>query len=407
MKTYLVLNSSCFLWHNRSNGLMYDSAGNNLYMFECNKRINSACENLSDILNLYSIEINNKQLQDKKFENWLKKIIDLNMGQFLNKEDDQPKPISLPPLLVLEGNIYEPDKIKYESVNDILTYLHEVSIHIDDERDVLSLKTNKPADYSKNIENRLTVNDLANILIKIKNPELKSINLISKNILTRPDLNEIISLLLGLDINIYFLFTSSVILSESALLSKIEGKNISLQVICKPCDDLAKIERILVENKLDFQLIINVISEEEYEIVEEKIAVLESSDIEIKPVYDGKNLDFFEKYVFIAEEDIQECNLSKREVFANRALNTNFFGKLTIMPDGETYANINHPPIGNILKDSIYEILYKEMSEGTSWRMTRDSGQPCKDCLYRYLCPPPSNYELVIGKLNLCHINKS
>lgn len=26
------------------------------------------------------------------------------------------------------------------------------------------------------------------------------------------------------------------------------------------------------------------------------------------------------------------------------------------------------------------------------------------DCIYQWLCPSPSNYELVIGQPNLCHI---
>lgn len=29
---------------------------------------------------------------------------------------------------------------------------------------------------------------------------------------------------------------------------------------------------------------------------------------------------------------------------------------------------------------------------------------PCNACIYQWLCPSPSNYELAIGKPNLCHV---
>ena len=48
--------------------------------------------------------------------------------------------------------------------------------------------------------------------------------------------------------------------------------------------------------------------------------------------------------------------------------------------------------------------VFQEMKQGKMWHWTRDSLPACKECLYKYLCPSPSNYELVIGKPNLCHV---
>lgn len=55
-------------------------------------------------------------------------------------------------------------------------------------------------------------------------------------------------------------------------------------------------------------------------------------------------------------------------------------------------------------EEKISELVFKEMKNGKAWFLTRDKVSPCKDCLFRYLCPSPSNYELVIGKPNLCHV---
>ena len=84
-------------------------------------------------------------------------------------------------------------------------------------------------------------------------------------------------------------------------------------------------------------------------------------------------------------------------------INKNDFGRLTVLPDDKIYANVNHAEIGVMGKDTIASVLYKEMTEGHSWLRIRDQ-KPCCDCIYQWLCPSPSNYELAIGKPNLCHV---
>ena len=73
------------------------------------------------------------------------------------------------------------------------------------------------------------------------------------------------------------------------------------------------------------------------------------------------------------------------------------------MPNGDVYANLNHPLLGNIYVDSILEIVHREIDKGLSWFRIRNQG-PCNGCVYQWLCPSPSNYEMEIGKSNLCHV---
>ena len=95
--------------------------------------------------------------------------------------------------------------------------------------------------------------------------------------------------------------------------------------------------------------------------------------------------------------------LTKREVYSNQKINNIDFGRITILPNGAIYANVNHPPIGD-LRDKIHDVLYNELKFGRSWLQIRDM-EPCCHCVYQFLCPPPSNYELVIGRPNLCHVH--
>lgn len=48
------------------------------------------------------------------------------------------------------------------------------------------------------------------------------------------------------------------------------------------------------------------------------------------------------------------------------------FGKITILPNGDVYANLNHPSLGNIHVNNIQEILHKEVEEGKSWFRVRN-----------------------------------
>lgn len=75
------------------------------------------------------------------------------------------------------------------------------------------------------------------------------------------------------------------------------------------------------------------------------------------------------------------------------------------MPNGDVYANLNHPTLGNINMHSIHEIVDKEIKEGLSWFRIRNQA-PCNECIYQWLCPSPSNYEISIGKPNLCHVKQ-
>ena len=145
-------------------------------------------------------------------------------------------------------------------------------------------------------------------------------------------------------------------------------------------------------------------SEEEYERAELISVKYSLEQYEIRPLFDGHNIGFFERNVFLTEEDIKTQNLSRREVFAHQTINTNYFGRLTVTSDGNIYANINMKPLGKV-GDNLADLIEKEFTEGESWFRTRDVLDKCCKCLYRYLCPSPSDYELKIGQSNLCVLN--
>ncbi|WP_368163597.1 TIGR04150 pseudo-rSAM protein, partial [Bacteroides cellulosilyticus] len=136
----------------------------------------------------------------------------------------------------------------------------------------------------------------------------------------------------------------------------------------------------------------------------DRLILPENILIQIRPFYNGSNYNFFHDFVFFDLQDILVEPIDRKTIFRHKVLNDNFFGKLTIFPSGEVFANVNCSTIGNIQKSSLKELVYKELTELETWLKVRSKETPCKQCINKDLCPSISNYELVIGKNNLCNI---
>lgn len=161
--------------------------------------------------------------------------------------------------------------------------------------------------------------------------------------------------------------------------------------------------QLLINQTLPFEYVFDISSTNEYEQAEQLIEQFEIDNYRFNPIYTGNNMQFFEENVYLTKEDILSTSISMKDIFAHQSMNIYEYGKINIMPNGEVYANTNYPPLGNIHTHSILKIIYKEMEEGKSWFRLRNQS-PCNDCVYQWLCPSPSNYEIAIGRPNLCHV---
>jgi pseudo-rSAM protein len=145
-------------------------------------------------------------------------------------------------------------------------------------------------------------------------------------------------------------------------------------------------------------------SEKDCNFAEHLITDLEIVNFVLNPFYNKKNLSFFRENVFLSKNDILDAKPSVSDIYARQTVNSNYYGKLTIKNNGDVHSNINEKKTGNIIKATLHEFAYKEIKSGNSWRKTRNNVKPCNKCVYRFLCPPVSNYEYAIGKFNLCNL---
>lgn len=300
------------------------------------------------------------------------------MGDIIDIELSKSKPVQIMPFTSLL-NIQELfKKQNFPTGKKILEYLSEISIYVDYNTNIMDLNS-----FLKSLPNISTVNiignlkDVANykelLLVLDQFPSLKKITCNYSNVISlQPEF----------------------------------VNNFSYSILINYPIDISKwnySRRLLLNQSIPFECIFEVTSMDNYSQINKFIEEFGIEKHQLKPVYTGDNIDFFKENVFLTKDNILSTPLSISDFFINQSMNIFDFGKIAIMSNGDIYANVNYPILGNIHTHSIYEIISKELEEGRSWLRIRNQA-PCNTCLYQWFCPSPSNYEIAIGRPNLCHV---
>jgi hypothetical protein len=126
---------------------------------------------------------------------------------------------------------------------------------------------------------------------------------------------------------------------------------------------------------------------------------INKSSTEILNIFGGDIFNY-------SKSELLKRKLNQDEIFKNKLINQNEFGKLIIMVNGDAYTNLNNKPLGNINNTMLFELVYKELNEKNSWIKPRNSVNPCNKCVFSYLCPPISNYGYILKRHNFCNISQ-
>ena len=300
------------------------------------------------------------------------------MGDIIDIELSKSKPVQIMPFTSLVNTQELFKKQNFPTGKKILEYLSEISIYVDYNTNIMDLNS-----FLKSLPNISTVNiignlkDVANykelLLVLDQFPSLKKITCNYSNVISlQPEF----------------------------------VNNFSYSILINYPIDISKwnySRRLLLNQSIPFKCIFEVTSMDNYSQINKFIEEFGIEKHQLKPVYTGDNIDFFKENVFLTKDDILSTPLSISDFFINQSMNIFDFGKIAIMSNGDIYANVNYPILGNIHTHSIYEIISKELEEGRSWLRIRNQA-PCNTCLYQWFCPSPSNYEIAIGRPNPCHV---
>lgn len=303
------------------------------------------------------------------------------------------KPIQLMPILNLQRDIEKLSKAKDREIGEnSLHYISDVTVYLNNQCAQKCEFCNSYDKqflhcYSESKSNELIFNNLIKASEQLKSSTLRRLIFTGSNVLEYSKLIELASYLTMEKLEAEFAFHYLNIDFEKVKILE-SFKKIVFVDIPVHTSILGSLLKNL-NNEL-IKISFSVKSSEEYEQVYELIRDLNIGNYAIHPFYDFSNLDFFSENIFTEESDIFERPIEFRRIFSNQKLNTNFFGQLFILPDGNAKSNLSERIIGNINEETIVNIAGNELLKNTSWCNIRDDS-PCNDCFYQFLCPSPSN----------------
>lgn len=396
---WLTLNGDTFLWIKNDKGLLYNTSNFKILRFNNTRKINRICNKLLIISNLYSANISDSILKDTDVKNWINSIVFHKMGVFTPNDNAENQPISLKPILKIQDDI---ERYKWEQNREIngsiINNLHEITFYLNGSGNGNNCHY-KQTTFPTKTNGYLVLSDVVEFCRNSRNPFLTNINLAGA--LHVYDCHEkLLSLISELGIPQTIHMTIEDFTQNQQIYHDLNKRdNVSIKLLVRNID---KIDKSIFSNIERFVCEFLITSENNYNDVSEIINKCQmENNSQIIPLYDN-NLNFFTSTLFLDETDFEDMQLTKRDIFIRQCLNINDFGKLTVLANGQVYANVNHPPIGTI-KDQPADLVFKEFTEGKSWLNTR-KGRPCNQCIYQWMCPTPSNYEISMKRNNLCNV---
>jgi pseudo-rSAM protein len=338
---------------------------------------------------------------------FIEEIVEKKFGKRIDIVPGMPKFINLLPVLNLQDDV---ERLKEDTESDVgeksLCYLNELNIYLNNSCNLNCPHCPTYYQQTQSCHKGLPVtfipfNKIKEVLDSLAYSPLKKVNFLGGNSLLYPHFNELTALLKDYDFDFHFWINIENLINAN---SDWEFKQ---EILVHFPTDMEAITTFIDTHKNDDRQTCHFLVEDEnqYNVVMSVITATGFDRFQIVPVYIGSNNAFFEENVYLSKEDIFAFAIPHRIIFCNQKLNSNHFGKLYILPDGKIKANINASALGDIYQNSLLEIIAAEFNRNTAWRKIRDY-EPCNQCLYQYLCPPPSNYEEAIGKPNLCHVHE-
>lgn len=401
---WLTLHQNTFLWSKKEDCCVYNSINHELFCFRCVNEIRELIDELLQLNSLYTVSIKNEQFLIPEVHSWIEGLLSIECAELILDDGINERPVSLKPRLKIRDDVNYYN-FNHEISNDvgIINNLHRLIFHINGSNwgnDMYAKQTIFPT--TSQLE--LDVNSVCRFINSHGYPSfLSDISLIGC-VWQYAEYANLLTILKTLDIPISIYCTEKDMIENVDKAMKENNKNTLLHTLISNYDVIDDtFVNYFSENKnMYYDFIVG--SEKEYENAMLLIEQYQLEQSSIIPVYNGSNLSFFENNVYISKIDLQSISLSKQEIFAHQVINSNLFGILTILPDGDIFSDTSKSSIGTI-EEIIYTIVSREILEGNSWLSIRNQ-EPCCDCVYQYLCPPLSTYETAIGQYNLCHIKK-
>lgn len=408
-KYWFVLDTYVFLWEDSINVLVYNTLSSKSLLFKKDPHLVSVVKELINPDNLHVIELTEKQLEEKSIRLFVTKTRNSFCGELYDQAEFPKKPIVIVPCINLNDEV-ERDREDFKNVE---FFGQKVSKNLLELRLYWGGGCSRKCDGCEHIWKQirwcmqtselLEEKILVCLLKQIQTSAVDRLSIFGRNLFMSPLFEKYYENILALkclknlsiDCHSYETF-------DFDQRMKLRGLFDSYTIFVDTPEyiDVSFLEKVEVEKTM-FQFRIE--SELDFEKAQSVVNKYQLLACFI-PYYNRCNINFFETFIYQDRKTIMSTSWSKKDIFSHMYMNANFFGHLTILPNGDVYSDYRQERLGSLKEESLSALVYGEMKTKDSWRLTRDLVKPCGDCLYRYLCPPISNYEREIGKFNLCHL---
>lgn len=383
--------------------LLYNTQ-NGSYIVSSDTDVIALAEEMHLKKNLGIIELTQCQLQQPTIARFVQESKEKNICKLQERMPNSPKPVQLMPVLNLQRDVEKLKQDKNRSVGEgIMDYLTDVTVILNEDCSNSCLGCGL---YDKQFFHcskggncqELAAESVIQFLKTIRYAPIRRLSFTGGDIFSYRQWNELRNYLVENGITpclgVHYL---------NVIGEKVDKlKDYLLEIfVTFPMNEKLFLERLESLDGFAVKYLFSVASEDDCSAAETTIQKYNIVNYEFRPFFDGHNLDFFEKEVFLTRDDIASMPVEQRVVFAHQKMNTNFFGQIVLLSNGDVKANPYGKVLGNIHHDHISNMLEKELVGTDFWRNIRNR-KPCLDCLFQFICPSPSNYETVIDRANLC-----
>ena len=399
MKHLFHLEPYTFIFTAEEQTVIYNSINSAYIQADLNLPvIKEIIDTLNNPDNGYGIVLDDADLGEPEVKIFIHAVRETFSGDLVPFKVGSTKPFIFKPASYMNNLVEDKDdpdnsktagELALQNLCEVTLFLPVNNVQSDDS--IYHLQMNHP--YNCHNENQLQIEDYAIVLHQLFIAGVNRVNIVGTNQLVAFN-----NLFGTSDTKLYYYTSLSSGIPELFQIDK------PLEIFIHPKEitvDTAEYIKIHHRDGIVWNFILTAITDAERI---DKLNLPDYIDYKYTPFYDGRNLPFFKQYVFNTLGDIIAKPVSRKAIFRRQLLNENFFGKLWIDAAGQVYGNMNFPPVGNIRNDNLKDMVTQLMiGKQSPWLLTREF-EPCKHCVNRYLCPPISNYELVMNRYNLCHV---
>ena len=328
-------------------------------------KIFNICKKLLSKKNLRVIRLTETELlKNLLLAKFIKKVINYHMGDLLEVSLSAGKPMQLAPMLSIQRDVERLRKDPGHSVGEyVLNYLDEISFYIND-----GYELDMPIFYSgwqqflcgiksRGRNRELELEKIGTLLDEAAGSPLSRINILGGNIFNYSKFPALLALLGSHKaVKTFHLHYTQLENREKELYDMAAQDSAKLRVLIDfPLQEkqLAGAFQSVEEKNLDTVFEFIVASEADFRKAQELIAALKIAGYSFQPFYNGRNLGFFKKYVFLKKQAVLASKPTIEEVLSRSVVNAVNFGRLTALPNGSVYANVNAGKLGRLGKDSL------------------------------------------------------